>query len=243
MEWFESWFDSPYYKILYQHRNDNEAQFFIQNLLKKIPLKPYDNILDLACGRGRHAKWINHFGFNVYGIDLSENSIAEAKPLENTRLHFFVQDMRYFSLPVSFALILSLFTSFGYFENPMDNFKVLKRIYQHLKPQGYFVLDFLNAHWVVQNLVEKETKVIQDVQFEITKFIENKKIIKQIDVKDGKLNYSFYEKVNLFTLDDLSTMLEKENYHILAQWGNYDLSDYEQNSPRVILWAEKKEVI
>jgi hypothetical protein len=104
-------------------------------------------------------------------------------------------------------------------------------------------LDFLNAHWVVQNLVEKETKVIQDVQFEITKFIENKKIIKQIDVKDGNLNYTFYEKVNLFTLDDLSTMLDKESFRILARWGNYDLSDYELNSPRVILWAKKKEVI
>ena len=93
MSWFTNWFDSKYYHILYKNRDINEAKFFIENLITKLDLKD-KKILDLACGKGRHARLFNELGFNVVGIDLSLNSINEAKIFENKTLKFFQLDMR-----------------------------------------------------------------------------------------------------------------------------------------------------
>jgi SAM-dependent methyltransferase len=225
MEWFENWFDSPYYKILYQHRNDQEAQSFINRLTQIIPLNHEDWILDLACGRGRHAKCIHELGFSVIGIDLSKESILEAKKYENEHLQFFIQDMRNFSLPKNFQLILSLFTSFGYFEDTEDNFRVLQSVYKHLKPKGYFVLDFFNSEWVLNHLIEYEQKILENISFDIFKFIENQKIVKKIVINNEK---TFYEKVSLFSSEDLELMLKKTGFEIIHWWGEYDLTEFDK---------------
>jgi 2-polyprenyl-3-methyl-5-hydroxy-6-metoxy-1,4-benzoquinol methylase len=81
-EWFRTWFDSPYYKILYSHRSEEEAALFIDNLLSFMDLPERSRVLDLACGRGRHSVYLNEKGFNVVGIDLSNNSISDAKKHE-----------------------------------------------------------------------------------------------------------------------------------------------------------------
>ena len=87
-EWFEHWFDTSYYHLLYDHRNDEEAEFFMKNLLDHLDLQPGNRILDLPCGKGRHAVFLHSQGFDVVGADISENSIKEAKNLENEQLHF-----------------------------------------------------------------------------------------------------------------------------------------------------------
>ena len=53
LEWFETWFDSPYYHVLYKDRNLEEAQSFIDHLLELLHLRPPARVLDLACGHGR----------------------------------------------------------------------------------------------------------------------------------------------------------------------------------------------
>ena len=53
-----------------------------------------DSILDLACGKGRHSIFLNSLGYNVTGLDLSKNSIEQAKTNESSSLHFEVHDMR-----------------------------------------------------------------------------------------------------------------------------------------------------
>lgn len=78
MEWFEDWFNSPYYHLLYSHRDEEEANLFMQHLLDRLKPAPNSRILDLACGKGRHAQFIASKGFDVIGVDLAENSIAEA---------------------------------------------------------------------------------------------------------------------------------------------------------------------
>ncbi len=239
MQWFENWFDTHYYKILYQHRNDEEAQLFILNLFKFIPLNSEDWILDLACGRGRHAKFIHQLGYKVLGIDLSKESILEAKKFENPHLQFEVQDMRYFQLPIQFQLIMSLFTSFGYFENDDDNLHVLKKVYEHLLPKGYFILDFFHSEWVLKHLVPHETKLLNNIYFEIHKYVENQKIVKKIFIADGNQEFTFYEKVNLFTPKDLQNRLEKTGFKIINQFGNYELQSINPESTRVIFLSQK----
>ncbi|MBC7524978.1 MAG: methyltransferase domain-containing protein, partial [Flavobacterium sp.] len=113
--WYASWFDSPYYHILYKDRNYREAQIFMDNLTRYLNLPEKAKVLDLACGKGRHSIYLNQLGFEVTGVDLSENSILEAKKNENESLHFNVHDMRN-PFHQKFDAIFNLFTSFGYFE-------------------------------------------------------------------------------------------------------------------------------
>ena len=82
-------------------------------------------ILDLACGKGRHSIYLNSLGFEVTGVDISANSIKIANESANDKLHFHVHDMRE-NLPNKYDAIFNLFTSFGYFDNEEDNIKTLK---------------------------------------------------------------------------------------------------------------------
>ncbi|MBW8050360.1 MAG: methyltransferase domain-containing protein [Cytophagales bacterium] len=76
--WYNKWFNSPYYHLLYKHRDEDEAKLFIDNLEDYLQLKPGDKILDMPCGRGRHAVYLNKKGYDVTGIDLSEENIKYA---------------------------------------------------------------------------------------------------------------------------------------------------------------------
>ena len=72
MSWFTNWFDSPYYHILYKNRDEKEAQNFIEKLTNYLKINKESKIIDIACGKGRHAMYFNQIGYNVVGIDLSK---------------------------------------------------------------------------------------------------------------------------------------------------------------------------
>lgn len=76
MAWFEDWFNTPYYHLLYKNRDFTEAESFISLLVKDLNLPQNSKIIDLACGKGRHSLYLNRLGYNVLGLDLSEESIA-----------------------------------------------------------------------------------------------------------------------------------------------------------------------
>ena len=157
--WFASWFDTPYYHILYKERNYREAQIFMDNLTHYLNLPEKAKVLDLACGKGRHSIYLNQLGYEVVGADLSENSIAEANKNQNKTLHFQVHDMRE-TFEDKFDAIFNLFTSFGYFENDEDNLTTLKAMKESLTEHGFAVIDFMNVNQVIGNLVPAEVKTV-----------------------------------------------------------------------------------
>src|SRR5687768_10522825 len=92
--WFKDWFNSPYYHQLYFKRDESEAAAFINKLIDHLQPVTGAEMLDVACGKGRHSIQLASKGFKVTGIDLSEDSIREAKEFEEPNLEFFVHDMR-----------------------------------------------------------------------------------------------------------------------------------------------------
>ena len=234
-DWFSEWFNTPYYHILYKDRNDNEAQFFMDNLTHYLNLPEEAQILDLACGKGRHSIYLNSLGFEVTGVDISENSIKIANESANDKLHFHVHDMRE-NLPHKYDAIFNLFTSFGYFDNEEDNIKTLKAIKNSLTEYGFGVIDFLNADYVIANLVPKEIKIVDGIKFEINRYVENKKIIKEIHFSDQGKNYTFKEKVSALTLNDFEKMMEICDIYLLDIFGDYKLHKFYKNqSERLIM--------
>ena len=233
--WYASWFNTPYYHILYKDRNHREAALFMNTLTNFLKLEKNDTILDLACGKGRHAKYLYKQGFDVTGVDLSEESIAFAKQYEKPGLHFEVHDMC-LPYPKKFDAVFNLFTSFGYFQKEEDNLRTIQSIKAELKPHGSAVIDFLNVDLAIKNLVPKEKKKIGDIVFHIEKYVEDGYIIKNIDFEDEGKDYHFVERVKSLTLEDFQKYFAEANVHLKNVFGDYHLNDFDKNtSERLIL--------
>ena len=234
--WFVSWFDTPYYHILYKDRNYREAQIFMDNLTHYLNLPEKAKVLDLACGKGRHSIYLNQLGFNVLGVDLSENSIEEAKKNTNDTLHFQVHDMRE-PLEEKYDAIFNLFTSFGYFENENDNQKTLISIKESLSDYGFAVIDFMNVNQVIENLVENEIKIVDEIEFKIKRFLsQDNFIIKEISFEDKGEKFHFTEKVKAFTLEDFQIMMNNAGIFLLDTFGDYKLKKFhKKDSERLIM--------
>ena len=233
--WYASWFDSPYYHILYKDRNYREAQVFMDNLTNYLNLPEKSKILDLACGKGRHSIYLNQLGFDVLGADLSENSITEALKNKNNLLDFKVHDMR-IPFEEKFDGIFNLFTSFGYFENDEDNLTTLKAMKDSLSDYGFAVIDFMNVTNVIANLVPNEVKTVDNIEFHIKRYVKDNHIYKEIDFKDQDEKFHFTEKVKALTLQDFETMMEEAGIFLLDIFGDYKLKKYHKTeSERLIM--------
>ncbi len=233
--WFVSWFDSPYYHVLYKERNYREAQIFMDNLTQYLNLPEQAKVLDLACGKGRHAIYLNQLGFDVLGVDLSENSIAIANKNANDKLHFEVHDMR-LSFEQKFDAIFNLFTSFGYFENDADHLQTLKAIHDSLSDYGFGVIDFMNATNVINNLVPEEIKTVDHIDFHLKRYHLDGYIYKEIDFEDQGEKFHFVEKVRAFTLQDFQELMTEAGIYLLYIFGDYKLKKlHKTDSERLIM--------
>ena len=239
-EWFESWFDTHYYHVLYKNRDHSEAEVFIKNLFNKLAIDQRVKVLDLACGKGRHSIFVNSLGFDTTGVDLSTKSIAEAKLNETETLRFFEHDMRNPLSNSEYGLVLNLFTSFGYFDCDDDNLVVFNSIHSYLGSNGLLVIDFMNSKKEVKNLVPNAVKEEEGIMFNISKKFENGYILKQINFKDGEKEYTYHEKVQALTLENFLDIFEKTNFVVKSVYGDYHLEPYSEEAERLILIAQKK---
>lgn len=244
MDWFENWFGSPYYKILYQNRDELEAQEFVEQLLAYLQPPAASRMLDIACGEGRFAKQLAEHGFDVTGIDISHASIATAKAFEAENLQFFVQDMRHPFFTNYFDYAFNFFTSFGYFAHDRDHILAAKSFAGALKPNGILVIDYLNQEFVHTNLVAEETIQRGSYTFNISRRFERNHFIKHISFlnADGKTQH-YAESVSAFSLADFTRMLRPAGMTLVGTFGDYKLSSYHPaDSPRLIMVFKKKTV-
>ncbi|WP_443946385.1 class I SAM-dependent methyltransferase [Pedobacter sp. AW1-32] len=239
-KWFQYWFNSPYYHILYQQRNDAEAEFFIDQLTGYLKPAPGSKMLDIACGKGRHSIYLNKKGFDVTGIDLSNQSIKYAKQFENNNLHFLVHDMRRLFYINYFDVALNLFTSFGYFDTEKEHVNALKTFRKCLKPDGVLVLDYFNTTKIIGKLNSCEVKSLDGIAFNISKSVVDGKIIKKINFEDKQKVYNFEERVQAFSFEDFTRMLDLAGMRIEKTFGSYALENFDQEtSDRLILICKK----
>jgi len=199
-------------------------------------------VLDLACGKGRHSLQLKKNGFEVIGVDIADESIEEAKQHQRDGLEFFVHDMRELYWNAYFDVVVNLFTSFGYFHNKKDDQKTISSVADALKPNGFFVIDFMNAFKVEQNLVNYEEKIIDNVRFEITREVEDGIIVKHIHVADGGVELEFKEEVDALKLSDFTDYFETAGLKVVDVYGNYELDAFdEKDSDRLIILVQKPE--
>jgi SAM-dependent methyltransferase len=243
-DWFREWFDSPYYHQLYFERNDQEAAAFITRLLDWLKPAPGTRMLDVGCGRGRHSRILAAKGFDTTGIDLAASSIEWAKQYEQENLHFFVHDMRQPLWINYFDYAFNFFTSFGYFRTERENYNAIRSITQSLRPNGIFVLDYLNSSYAAAHLVPESEKEMDGTIFHLTRKYDGKHFYKKIWIRDKNANKAgkenapveFAEKIAAFTLADFTALFSRNGLTIEQIFGNYQLDPFDENtSPRLLM--------
>lgn len=239
-EWFKHWFDSPYYHILYQHRDEQEAEFFLDHLIARLRPSPVARMLDIPCGKGRHAIYLHKKGFDVTGVDLSKRNIEMAAQHSGERLRFYVHDMRHLLHTNYFDYVFNLFTSFGYFKRPHENRLALRNMAAALVRGGTLVLDFFNAELLLRTLPKEETKTIGELRFHINRAIEGNKVVKTIRFEDQGQKYDFREEVNLLRPADFERSFRDAGLVIESTFGSYDLQAFDATSSERLIYVAKK---
>lgn len=241
--WFKDWFNTPYYHQLYFKRDEKEAAAFIDKLIDYLKPAAGSTMLDVACGKGRHSIHLSEKGFDVTGIDLSEDSIAEALTHETDTLHFYRHDMRLPFWINYFDYAFNFFTSFGYFNTRREHDDAIRTIAQAIKPGGIFVMDYLNVHYAEDHLIHQFEKEIDGINFYITKWFDETHFYKKIVVEDEALAapLEFTEKVAKFSLGDFTEMFAYQGMQLQEVFGDYSFCNYDvKKSPRMVMIAKKK---
>ncbi len=114
----------------------------------------YETVLDVPCGIGRLHRSLRRCGYDVYGLDINSNFIAEARKANPGYMdRYFLGDMRSFRLGMQFDVVMSWFTSFGYFKADDDK-KTLNAMASHMRSGALVILDLVNEDWYKANMTD-----------------------------------------------------------------------------------------
>lgn len=240
--WYEEWFDHPEYELVYQDRDEEEAEELADFLERVVEPVPSAAVLDVGCGRGRHARALARRGYHVTGVDLSDRAIEAARRRaedEDLEVLFLVGDMRLPVCDCCFDGVINVFTAFGYFEDDEDHVRALRAMRRSLRPGGWFLQDYFNVSYVVSNLVPKDSTVRDHSRIEQSRWIEDGRINKQITIRSNGDERTFQESVRLFELEDFRSMYDEAGFDIVETYGDYQGHAYGERAPRLILHARK----
>ena len=138
--WFDLFLETQAY-------TEQEILFVMRNL----PNPPFTRVLDIGCGPGRHSGPLTAQGYEIVGIDLNSAALAKARRNINGTATYIKKDMRHLQeLPGTFDAAVSLWQSFGYFEEA-TNQNILKQISNILKSKGRLILDIYHRKFLEKN--------------------------------------------------------------------------------------------
>lgn len=236
--WYRRWFGEEYL-ALYPHRNEAEARRAVDLFRRLCRPAPGARVLDLACGAGRHLEPLASSGLRPVGLDLSRPLLRRAGRESDRRL--VRGDMR--SLPLAagaFDAVVQFFTSFGYFGQSSDDMRVLREIRRVLRPDGCFLLDFLNAEHVRRTLVPRDEREMEGRRVRQRRWIEEGEVRKRIEIEpeEGEEPDVFHERVRLYEPAELDDMLERSGLRVRRRRGDYAGAGFRDTSPRLLLAGE-----
>lgn len=227
MAWYQEWFGEEYLE-LYAHRDEAEAREQVEFFQRQCGMVRGE-VLDLACGMGRHLAILKEAGYRAVGCDLSftllRAGFEEYGPMAIARA-----DMR--SLPfctASFGGLVNFFTSFGYFATEEENQQVVYEMARVLAPDAVFLFDYLNVDRELDRLVTKEDQ--GSVHIERWFDPSDRSFNKRITIGEKR----YLERVRGYDLAEISAMFTSAGLTIRSVFGDFAGAPYEPSSPRLIL--------
>jgi SAM-dependent methyltransferase len=225
------------YLDCYSHRDDASAEREAAFVATALGLAPGARLLDAGCGAGRHVRAFTRRGASVVGVDLSQELLAEAVAAGDAR--YVAADVR--ALPFkdgAFAHVVSLFTSFGYFDDDGDRAQ-LAELHRVLRHGGTFVIDFLNPSHVIGSLVPTSSRTVGLYEIQETRFLREGRIEKEVAVKDtaAGTTRTWKESVRLYGRKDLEILLTGAGFKVASVHGDLAGGAWSDASTRLVLTA------
>ncbi|MFQ5600504.1 MAG: class I SAM-dependent methyltransferase [Candidatus Krumholzibacteriia bacterium] len=243
--WYARAFDATYLEV-YAHRDAEEAERATRALLEPLGLA-HLRVLDLACGAGRYMTALGRCGARVVGVDLSVPLLRAALHATRRRpgvLGLVRGDMLRLPFRVaSYDIVLSMFTSFGYFVSENEDRAVLAGIARVLRPGGRLVLDLFNAERVRRDLVPETHRKAGRFDVHERRHVDAARhtVVKEIELRDGDERHRYREEVRLWTSAALEEALEQAGFDVEQRWGGYDGEAHDpQQSERLIVCARRR---
>jgi SAM-dependent methyltransferase len=213
-------------------------------LIAMLGLRPGAAVLDLCCGPGRFSLELARRGFRVTGVDRTAAYLAEARKrarLEKLEIEFVLRDMRRFVRPRSFDACINMFTSFGYFRDQTDDFRVCRNVYRSLRPGGSFLIQTGGKEWLARVFVPR------DWREEAGAFIlEERKVLpgwtglenRWIVVREGKAR-EFRFNLRLYSAVELRDLLRRAGFARVDICGGLAGEPYDNTSRWLVAVGRK----
>ena len=246
-EWFD---DDSFWRGLYSFLFPKERiEGADKQIEKAVALtKPKGkSVLDLCCGPGRCSIALAKRGFVVTGVDKTKYLLDKARTRASAagvKIEWVQKDMRDFVRANSFALVLSMFTSFGYFEDRREDEKVLENMFASLQPGGACLIEVLGKERLAKmfqptasTLLPDGTLVVErhEIFDDWTRVRNDWLVIKDGSVKRYRFEHTIYSGL------ELRERMERAGFVAVTLYGNLDGDEYGPNAERMIAIGRKPE--
>ena len=244
--WYRQSFRKDYL-ALYPHRGLPEARADAAAIVALVSPPKEEPLLDLCCGAGRHLQALFELGFaDLTGVDLSRALLRVARRRLDRQgaaaVRLVRSDMRRIPFRARFATILSLFTSFGYFDRSQEDEAVLTAACAALHPGGTLVMDTLNRPWTIAHLRPRSEQALGGAHVTIERALsaDGSRVEKttRIEPATGRRNL-YRESVRMYSADDLRAMLARSGFADVRFHGGLDGCPYDEACPRIVAVARR----
>jgi SAM-dependent methyltransferase len=244
-EWFDDdSFWRELYPFMFPEKRIADAK---EQIAKALALtKPAGkSVLDLCCGPGRCSIALAKKGFRVTGVDRTAYLLNKARAkarAARVKIEWVLKDMRDFVRPDTFALVLSMFTSFGYFDDKQDDMTVLQNMFTSLQPGGACLIEVLGKERLARILQPTISSVLPDgtVMVERHEIFDDWTRIRNewLLIRNGRAK-SFKFHHTLYSGQELRDRMEQVGFVAVSLHGNLDGDEYGPNAERLIVVGRK----
>lgn len=236
-----------WYPFLFNEKKFAMAEEQTKALLKLLKTRKRGNaILDLCCGPGRFSVPLAQRGHHVTGVDLSSFYLNKGRTRARkagVKVSYVKKDMRDFVRPDTYDLALNMWSSFGYFEDREDDFKVLQNLHASLKRNGRVLIDNMGKELVARWPRHTFGEDLQDGRT----FIDHGRIVddwtrieREWYLINGDTFKRFDFKLNLYSGQEMRELMERAGFVDVSLYGDLDGNEYGQRARRLIVVGRKK---
>ncbi len=209
-----------------------------------------DPILEIACGTGRLTIPLAREGYDITGLDISEGMLEVAKEKaksEELNITWILDDCRKFSFSKKFNLIFIPFNSLAHIHDYESFNRFCSSVKNHLAEKGHFIIDMFNPDLKIllgtdtarQNVAEYRDPYSDDfVHITETNTYDRSTQINYIlwHYKVGERDeFSVELNMRIYFPEELVSMLRYNGFKIVDRFGDWDESEFVDDSPRQIV--------
>lgn len=244
--WWQSYFDAGYIHEYAPMFDLEQDRLQVGRLLDLLALPAGARVLDLACGQGRHAHLLAEAGYDVDGLDFSRDLLKRAKQRgTGPTLRYTRGDMR--KLPMRwrkrFDGIVNLFTSFGFFEDPDDDARVIAGCARVLKKGGVMIWQGGNRDGLTERFLKGDewvggdgTAVRQEREFDP---VSGLLTIRSTWTRKRKVEHREH-RIRLYTATRLAELMDDAGLALEAAYEGFTTRPLRRTSHEMLLVARRR---